>query len=521
MSHIDGLRGCLLAVLGQPAAQLVLARKLAAQDAHRAAFPLFVKAAKAGLPAASYELGRAYMLGRGVPCCLTEALRWLARAAEGNDADAQELLARLALQGISQTTSTGLFDDIARHTSGTPDYDYALKWAGRAADGGSLEATALLGFIRTTGSEQIRDQEQGEDLYRQAAEKGSAQGQLGWAMALLRRNTPGAATEALGLLEAAAGAGLSTAHYMLGILAESGATGAPDFPAAAEHYRAGAVLGHHAAELRYGIALLIGRGVEQDVFSAETWLRHAGLAGEPQAAAMVGDLYIRAGELPPNCFEAAIWFRRAAEAGHSGAARVLGNLYLHGDGVTRDLQEAALWLRQAAAQGDDGAMTDLAHLALTREAPEADCKATFAWFQQKADAGDLAAAFNLGVCLAEGVGTRRDDARALALFRRAAKCIPIAQYWCGRMLAEGRGGSLDLRAARAWFLQAAEQDNADAEVAAGEMLINGRGGPPDRDLGMTLFARAAAAGHRGALLALEVLRGSEVNDELCEQRLAA
>jgi TPR repeat protein len=42
---------------------------------------------------------------------------------------------------------------------------------------------------------------------------------------------------------------------------------------------------------------------------------------------------------------------------------------------------------------------------------------------------------------------------------------------CGRMLAEGRGGSLDLRAARAWFLQAAEQANADAEVATGEMLI--------------------------------------------------
>jgi hypothetical protein len=37
---------------------------------------------------------------------------------------------------------------------------------------------------------------------------------------------------------------------------------------------------------------------------------------------------------------------------------------------------------------------------------------------------------------------------------------------------------------------------------------------------MTLFARAAA-GHRGALLALEVLRGSEANDGLCEQRLAA
>jgi uncharacterized protein len=521
MSHLDHLGGRFLAVLGQPAAKLTLARKLAAQGAHRDAFPLFVKAAKSGLPAASYELGRAYLLGRGVPCCLTEALRWLNRAAEAGEAEAQELLARLALQGISQTTPTGLFDDVARRSSGVPNYDYALKWAGRAADGGSWEAKALLGFIRTTGSAQIRDQEQGEALYRQAAEAGSAQGQLGWALVLLRRNTAAAATEARQLLEAAAGAGLSSAHYMLGIIAESGATGAPDFPAAAEHYRAGAEQGHHSAELRYGIALMVGRGVKQDVFSAETWLRHAGLAGEPEAAAMVGGLYAHAGELPPNCLEAAIWFRRAAEAGHTGAARLLGQLYLHGDGVTRDLQEAALWLRQAAAQGDEGAMADLAHLALTREVPEADCQATFEWFQQKADTGDLAAAFNLGVCLAEGVGTRRDDTLALALFRRAAKCIPIAQYWCGRMLAEGRGSALDLRAARGWFLQAAGQDNADAEAAAGEMLINGRGGPPDRSLAMAMFTRAAAAGHRGASLALEMLRRSESSDAAYGERLAA
>jgi TPR repeat protein len=521
MSYLDHLHNGLLSVMGRPATQLARASELAAQGSHRAAYPLFVKAAKAGLPAAAGELGRAYLFGHGVPRCLTEALRWLTWAASAGEVAAQTLLADLALQGISRTTTTGFFDAVSEHTKDMPDYDQALKWARRAALGGSSEAKALLGFILTAGPAQVRDQEQGEDFYQQAAETGNPFGQLGWALILLRRNTAVAVGKARGLLEAAASAGLATAHYMLGIIAESGVAGAQDFLVAAEHYRAGAELGHHSAELRYGIALLLGRGVKQDAFNGESWLRRAGLAGEPQAAAMVGDLYTRAGFLPPNYVEAAIWFRRAAEAGHTGSARKLGQLHLSGAGVVRDPEEAALWFRKAAARGNADAMVDLAQLALTRQIPGADRQTILAWFQQKAETGDLAAIFNLGICLAEGIGTRRDDPQALALFRRAAKCMPIAQYWYGRMLAEGRGTAPDLQSARTWFLKAAEQHNADAEAAAGEMLFNGRGGPPDRSMAMALFMRAAAAGQPGAVFALEVLRRSEPNGASGGQCLAA
>jgi TPR repeat protein len=515
MYHLHRLRGSALAIFGRPATKLALARELVTQGAHRVALPLFVKLAKAGLPAASYELGRTYLLGHGVPCCLNEALRWLNQAAAAGEVAAQTLLADLALQGFYQTASTGLFDTVTDDRA--PNYELALKWAGRAVACGSSEAKVLLGFILTAGPVQVRDQEQGERLYRQAAEAGNAQGQFRWALVLLRRNNAAAVSEARGLLEAAASTGVPSAHYLLGIIAE----GDQDFPAAAEHYRVGAELGLHPAELRYGVVLLIGRGVKEDAINGESWLRRAGLAGEAQAAAIVGDLYASSGPLPPNYFEAAIWFRRAAEAGHSGAARALGQLHLRGAGVTRDPQEAALWFRQAAAQDDDGAMADLAQLALTRQVPESDRQATFAWFLQKAGAGDPAAAFNVGICLAEGIGTRRDDALALLLFRHAAKCMPIAQYWCGRMLAEGRGCAPDLQAARAWFLQAAEKGNTDAEVAAGEMLFNGRGGPPDRGMAAALFMRAAATGHSGASFALEVLRRSELSDASGSVHLAA
>jgi uncharacterized protein len=498
---LDHLRCRVCAMLGSPAAQLERADQLSGQ----AAFHFLTKAAKRGVPAAWYQIGRAYLLGLGVPSSLSTALRWLIRAAEADEVEAQTLLATLALRGVYSNTHSGPFEVASTVTDQHPNYRVALHWAEQAAARGSAEAQAILGYVFTDGPAELRDHERGQQYYLYSANAGFAHGQLGWALILLGRNTPEATREASELLEKAAAARVPAARYVLGAIAESGAAGIQNFAVAAEHYRIAAESGHRAAQLRYGIALLTGRGVVADAFKGESWLRQAALAGEPAAAALVGELYASPGELPPNHVEAAMWLRRAAEAGHAGAAKTLGHLLLGNTGLTPDLEEAARWLRLAIAGGYTEARNDLAGLALARQVPEPDRQTTCHWFQKQAETGDLAAAFNLGLCLAEGVGAPRDDTRALELFERAAATIAEAQYWCGRMRAEGRGCPSDPQAARAWFLRAAELRNADAEAAAGEMLFNGRGGPPDQAFAMVLFKRAASAGHPGALFALNVL----------------
>jgi TPR repeat protein len=82
---------------------------------------------------------------------------------------------------------------------------------------------------------------------------------------------------------------------------------------AAEYYRQGARKGNRSAQARWGLAPMEGRGVAVNTTEGESWLRRATLAGDPEAAALVGDLY--AGKLPPNYAKAAMWFRRATEAG--------------------------------------------------------------------------------------------------------------------------------------------------------------------------------------------------------------
>src|SRR5262249_18302660 len=150
--------------------------------------------------------------------------------------------------------------------------------------------------------------------------------------------------------------------------------------------------------------------------------------GDVDAAALVGHLCAKGGELPPNYAEARIWLQRAAERDHAAAARMLGQLHLSGADGAADPTMASFWLRRAAVLGYAPARADLGNLVLSgRGAPEAlDVRG---WFEQAADAGDLIAAFNFAICLAEGIGVARDERRAAAWLRRAADGVAMAQYW--------------------------------------------------------------------------------------------
>jgi TPR repeat protein len=425
------------ATLGAPDALYAVADMFAGRGAHVRAFPLFVEAAQAGFHQAQYRLGRCYLQGLGAPVSLGEALRWFRRAADAGEVAAQTQLAELALQGVSDCPPSGLFDDPCVGS----DFDRAEHWCREAVAAGSAEAKALLAFILTDGPEERRDPAAGETLYRESAEAGCARGRLGLALALLRDGTPEGAAEALTLLQGAAAGGVAVAHHLLGILTESGTAGDIDLPAAAAYYRTAAECGHVGAQVRYGFALLHGRGVEQDAFNAETWLRRAGLAGNAQAAAVVGYLYARDGELPPNYAESAMWLRRAAEAGHAAAARTLGRFLLIGQGFPKDVAEAVNWLRKAADGGDEAARGDLLRLVLTRQLDPDNEQAVIEMLRAAAEAHDPEAEFDLGLCLAQGFGVSQDGEAALAWIHRSAKDgYPQATQMMAKLATEAEPG---------------------------------------------------------------------------------
>src|SRR5690242_385582 len=131
-----------------PAAALRRASRLAEQKDFKRAFPLLARAAQAGIAEAEYRLGRCYLEGGGVPPSRTEGARWLERAANQGFVEAQAQLATLAIHGLVAQSddgpSTRLF---ASQEATAPDFDAGLNWASKAAQGGSADGQAVLGYI--------------------------------------------------------------------------------------------------------------------------------------------------------------------------------------------------------------------------------------------------------------------------------------------------------------------------------------------------------------------------------------
>ena len=119
---------------------------------------------------------------------------------------------------------------------------------------------------------------------------------LGYALSLASRATDDAGRpEVVKQLRRAAEAQLPTAIYLLGDVTDSGLGVPRDPAAAAQLYRDAAEKGHRSAQVRWGLKLLEGQDVEQDRVTGESWLRRAALAGDPEAAPLVGNLYAQVG----------------------------------------------------------------------------------------------------------------------------------------------------------------------------------------------------------------------------------
>jgi TPR repeat protein len=122
----------------------------------RAAFPLLARAARAGIAEAEFRVGRCYLEGGGVPPSRGDGVRWLEKAAAQGYVEAQALLATLCLNGLGPEQAAPCC--LAGPVPPGPDFETSLYWAKRAAEGGSAEGQAVMGFILGSGPEAVRDQ---------------------------------------------------------------------------------------------------------------------------------------------------------------------------------------------------------------------------------------------------------------------------------------------------------------------------------------------------------------------------
>jgi uncharacterized protein len=101
-----------------------------------------------------------------------------------------------------------------------------------------------------------------------------------------------------------------------------------DFAAAMRLLRPLADAGDAKAEFHLGRMYTLGEGVGQDPGQAITWYRKAAQHGDPEAAFVLGVMFLDRSGAPQE--EALVWLRKAADKGMFNAQFRLGMIYAKG-----------------------------------------------------------------------------------------------------------------------------------------------------------------------------------------------
>lgn len=328
-------------------------------------------AAAFGRPQGMHELGRCYLLGRGVTADPSRARAWIELAASRGHAPSRLVHAMMTLHGLDGA------EDVA---------------AGRRM----LEALASEG-----------------------------QGPAAWQLYLSFVRGPDAdADEARRWLARAVELGSADARVERGINRLRGEDGeALDLAGAAEDFRAASAMGHAK-----GMRLLSGRysrgeGVERDLAQARALMEQSARRGDGAAQHVLAHDLLHGLNGPVDVAGSVRWYERAVAQKVDGAAFDLAAVYYHGFGVTKDRARAHRLFRVGAAQGDARALRSAGLTLLHGEGCRRDLARAVGYLTRAAEKGERDAAFRLAELYGDK-NLRMYDAKASRRWRALAARAP-------------------------------------------------------------------------------------------------
>lgn len=374
----------------------------AQQAADKAAFRLFLQAAKAGYAPAQYETAIMYAEARGVDRDITEARAWLLKAGEAGHAKAQTRL------GDAYNSDCGCGPDCDCGASccfGLPrDYDKSVYWYKRLAANSDKSAAAQgrgkLAALYTEGNGNGPDYAQAAKLLQDAAAQGDENAQFELAFMYFRgRGVPQDYEKAVAMHEDLLERHGETAYgYNMAVLYYYAPAG-PD--QARRHKEAFRLFKNAAASGDYAYAL-----------------------------SALGECYENGAGTPRNYAEAAKYYRLAADKEFADAKFLLGELYRKGLGVKRDYKEALRLFESASGQGLAWGYRGQAGAYYRGEGVKRDYSLALELYTKAAEMGDQESMFMLGQMFEQGLGTNKDPIAARKWYRQAAD-YPASEsrYW--------------------------------------------------------------------------------------------
>ncbi len=236
---------------------------------------------------------------------------------------------------------------------------------------------------------------------------------------------------ALDLLRQSADIGFAPAAFELGQRYETGKDVETDYAEARRLYELASGQNLGIATYRLGYLYNAGLGVDADNATAMTFYQKATEQGEPVGWFGIGQLEQYGQGVEQDYGKAVEAYRKGADAGEKMSETALAYLYEQGLGVAQDYAVSLDLLKDAAGQGYGFAQAALALHYLFGEGTEVDAGRALdlAWAAQRQ--GVTYAEGIVGFMLAEGLGADRDLRSALFHFQAGAQGGD--QYSAGRV----------------------------------------------------------------------------------------
>lgn len=163
-----------------------------------------------------------------------------------------------------------------------------------------------------------------------------------------------------------------------------------------------------------------------------------------------------------------------------------------------------LRIAQEAVSGDPLRQQDLANVyALGQQVPQNFERAVF-WYMRAGENGVINAQYNLAVLTERGLGTEKDIAGAVELYRRVARQgHGPAGNALGTAYLEGKHVAQDAELAAGWFRAAAEAGEARGAMNLARLYERGLDGEPNQAAAAGWYRRAAEMGLSDGQAALD------------------
>lgn len=230
-----------------------------------------------------------------------------------------------------------------------------------------------------------------------------------------------------------------------------------------------------------------GEGTKRNYTEALKYFQKAANNGDAYSYAWIAKIYYYGNGCAQNYEEAFKWFLKAANAGQTVVYGWLGLVYYEGKGCNKNYGEAIKWLKKAAENGDSSCYGYLGSSYYELQ----DFQEAFKWTSKAVENGDIASNTGLGIMYVNGLGTERNEKKALDCFKKAASIgDAVACFWLGSMYFDGKGTSINEAEGFKWTQKAAEKGYVGSYIALGFCFEEGKGTEKNIDEAITWYKKA-------------------------------